>query len=186
VKEREKWRKNQEEVDVSNTYWLDESSINCGMTRLYGRALSGERVNDYVPDVRFERTSIMGVLGLKGIIAPLTYKGTLDGRLFGIYIEKMLAPALKKGDTLILDNLSSHKVKKTLKPLEDKGVNVIFLPAYSPDFNPIELVWSKIKAYLRKVKARTADNLISAIADALCTITQNDIEGWIRHCGYGL
>jgi transposase len=125
------------------------------MTRLYGRAFKNERINDYVPDVRFERTSVMGALGTKGMIAPLAYKGTLNGEFFGVYVKEVLAPAMQKGDTLILDNLSPHKVKGVLKPLIDKGVNVIFLPVYSPDFSPIELAWSKIKAFLRKIKART-------------------------------
>ena len=156
------------------------------MTRLYGRAFANERVNDYVPDVRFERTSVMGALGLNGIIAPLTYKGTLNGELFSVYVKECLAPAMRKGDTLILDNLSAHKVKGALKPLADKGINVVFLPTYSQDFNPIELAWSKIKAYLRKVKARTADELFDVIGVALGIITESDIKGWIRHCGYGL
>ena len=173
-------------MDVSNTYWLDQSSINCGMTRLYGRAFSNERINEYVPDVRFERTSIMGAMGLNGFIAPLTYKGTLNGEFFTTYVRECLAPVMKPGDTLKLDNLSSHKVKDALKPLVDKGVNVIFLPPYSHDFNPIEQAWSKIKAYLRKVKARTYDELFQAVGTALDTVTTEDIEGWIRFCGYGL
>ena len=156
------------------------------MTRLYGRAPSNERVEEYVPDVRFERTSVMGALGLSGIIAPLTYKGTLNGEFFGVYVKESLAPAMNEGDTLMLDNLSSHKVKDALKPLYDKGINVIFLPPYSHDFNPIEQAWSKIKAYLRKVKARTFDELFSAMSSALDLITREDILGWIRNCGYGL
>jgi len=156
------------------------------MTRLYGRAPSGERVNDYVPDVRFERTSIMGAMGLDGFIAPLAYKGTLNGVFFGTYVRECLAPAMKKGDTLILDNLSAHKVKDVLQPLYHKGINVVFLPPYSQDFNPIEHAWSKIKAYLRKVKARTLDTLFSSIADALDTLSIVDIQGWIAHCGYRL
>jgi transposase len=156
------------------------------MTRHYGRGYSNERVEDYVPDVRFERTSLIGALGLGGIIAPLTYKGTLNGEFFGAYIKDCLAPALKKGDTLILDNLSAHKVKGALQPLIDKGINVVFLPVYSQDFNPIEQAWSKIKAYLRKVKARTAEALTPAIVEALDSITPVDAKGWINHCGYGL
>jgi len=85
-----------------------------------------------------------------------------------------------------MDNCSAHTAKDVLTPLFDKGINVVFLPAYSPDFNPIELAWSKIKAYLRKAKARTVEKLLDAIADALNTITHIDIIGWIRHCGYGL
>ena len=156
------------------------------MTRLYGRAPSNERVNDHVPDVRFERTSFMGAMGLNGIVAPLTYKDTLNGKFFGLYVKESLAPAMKKGDTLILDNLPAHKVKGSLQPLVDKGVNVVFLPAYSQDFNPIEQAWSKVKAHLRKVKARTAKTLGPAIVEAMDAITPNDIEGWIQHCGYGL
>jgi len=135
-------------MDICNTYWLDETGANCGMTRLYGRAFSNERINDYVPDVRFERVSLMGALGPGGIVAPLTYTGTLDSELFRTYIKRCLARALKKGDTLVLDNSSVHKVKDILKSLIDKGVKIIFLPTYSPDFNPIEHAWSKIKAYL--------------------------------------
>jgi transposase len=156
------------------------------MTRLYGRSFPGERINDYVPDVRFERMSVMAALGAHGIIAPVTYRDTLDGKFFGIYVKESLAPAMKKGDTLILDNLSAHKVKGAIQPLIDKGINVVFLPAYSYDFNPIEPAWSKLKAYLCKAKARTPDALVPAIGAALDTITPGDIRGWIRHCGYGL
>ena len=156
------------------------------MTRLYGRAPSNERVEEYVPDVRFERTSVIGALGLSGIIAPLTYKGTLNGEFFGVYVKECLVHALKKGDTLMLDNLSAHKVKDALKPLYDKGINVVFLPPYSCDFNPIEQAWSKIKAYLRKIKARAFNDLFSALASALDVITNQDIESWIANCGYGL
>jgi transposase len=173
-------------MDVSNTYWLDQSSINCGMTRLYGRALPNERINEYVPDVRFERTSIMGAMGINGIIAPLTYKGTLNGEFFATYVRECLAPIMKSGDTLKLDNLSSHKVTDALKPLIDKGINVVFLPPYSHDFNPIEHAWSKIKAYLRKVKARTYADLYVAVGNALDTVSLEDIKGWIEHCGYVL
>jgi len=156
------------------------------MTRLYGRAPSNERINEYVPDVRFERTSVIGAIGLKGIIAPLTYKGTLNGEFFGVYVKECLAPALKIGDTVMLDNLSAHKVENALKPLYEKGVNVVFLPPYSHDFNPIEQAWSKIKAYLRKVKARTFDELFSAMGAALNLVTVEDIRGWVGNCGYGL
>jgi transposase len=173
-------------MGVANTYWLDESGVNCAMTRLYGWAPLGERINDYVPDARFERTSVMGAMGLNGIVAPLTYKGTLNGEFFGTYVKECLAPALKKGDTLILDNLSAHKVKGALQPLIDKGINVVFLPVYSQDFNPIEHAWSKMKAVLRKLKARTVDALLMAIATALDSITPEDIRGWIQHCGYEL
>jgi len=154
------------------------------MTRLYGRAFSHERVNDYVPDVRFERTSVIGALGANGIVAPLSYKGTLTGAFFSEYIKTTLTPALSKGDTLILDNLSAHKVEGALKPLVDKGVEILFLPPYSPDFNPIEQAWSKLKACLRKLKARTYTELFPALVTALESITTSDANAWITHCGY--
>lgn len=156
------------------------------MTRLYGRAPSNERVNDYVPDVRFERTSVIGALGMNGIVAPMSYKGTLTGTFFSEYVKKSLAPTLSKGDTLILDNLSVHKVEGALKPLVDKGIQIIFLPPYSPDFNPIEQAWSKLKACLRKLKARTYNELFPALRTALNSIKVSDALGWISHCGYGL
>jgi transposase len=143
-------------------------------------------VDDYVSDVRFERTSVVGVLGLDGVVAPLSFKGSLNGWLFGEYVKYCLVPIMKVGDTLVLDCSSVHKVKGVLDPLIMKGVKVVFLPVYSPDFNPIELVWSKVKAYLRKVKARTVGVLSAAIEEALATITRADIEGWIKHCGYRL
>ena len=173
-------------MDAENVCWLDQMSINCGMTRLYGRAFKNERINDYVPDVRFERTSVMGALGVDGMIAPLAYKGTLNGEFFGVYVKEFLAPAMKKGDTLILDNLSPHKVKDILKPLTDKGVKVVFLHVYPPDFSPAELAWSKIKTFLRKIKAKTFDDLFYALGKAIDTIVHSDIAGWINHCGYKL
>lgn len=156
------------------------------MTRLYGRAFSNERVNDYVPDVRFERTSIIGALGLNGMIAPITYKGTMNGDFFKEYIAQVLAPAMEKGSTLFLDNLSVHKVKSALVPLYEKGINIVFLPPYSPDFSPIELAWSKIKSILRKLKARTVDRLLEALKESLNSLSNNDILHWFEHCGYSL
>ena len=172
-------------MDLPNTYWLDESGTNCGMARLYGRGFSNERVYGYVPDVRFERTSIIGTLGLNVIIAPMIYKGTMNGEFFGGYVEQCLAPVMKKGGILILDSFSAHKVEGVLDPLIEKGVTILFQPRYSPDFNPIEHAWSKIKAYLRKAKARTYDTLFIAIGEAIDRITESDIAGWVKHCGYG-
>ena len=154
------------------------------MTRLYGRAFSNERVNDYVPDVRFERTSVMGALGVTGIVAPLIFKGTLNSELFKTYVSEVLVKTLKNGDTFILDNCSVHTVKDIMKPIIDMGVNVIFLPKYSPDFNPIELAWSKMKSCLRKLKPRDSQSLQTAICLALDNISFDDINGWISHCGY--
>ena len=118
--------------------------------------------------------------------APLAYKGTLNGEFFSTYVKECLAPVMKNGDTLMLDNLSPHKVKDALTPLYEKSIKFVFIPPYSHDFNPIEQAWSKIKAYLRKVKARAFDDLFSAIGLALDTISYDDISAWVIHCGYRL
>lgn len=186
IEERKNWKENQENMDINNTYFLDEMGVNCGMTPLYGRAKTNERIYEYVPDVRFERTSVIGALGKNGIIAPFAYKGTLNGDVFKAYIEAQLSKIMKKDDTLILDNLSVHKMKDILKPLTEKGVNIVFLPRYSPDYNPIELAWSKMKTILKKLKSRTYETLIDSIDIALRSLSEEDILGWVKHCGYGI
>ena len=143
--ERKAWQEKQKTLNANALVFIDESSVNCGMTRLYGRAIGKERVNDYVPDVRFERTSIISSIRLNGDLTPIMFKGTLNGEFFAEYIAQCLAPKLKKGDIVILDNLSSHKVCDALEPITEKEASVLFLPAYSPDFNPIEESWSKIE-----------------------------------------
>ena len=156
------------------------------MTRLYGWGYKSERVNDYVPDVRFERTSIIATLGKNGINAPMTYKGTMNSEFFKEYIKEILAPTLQKGDIVIMDNLSAHKVEGVVQPIIDVGAKVIYLPAYSPDLNPIEMAWSKMKSILRKEKARTAEALEKAIIKAINSFTASDIENWFKEDGYVL
>jgi len=156
------------------------------MTRLYGRAPKNERVNDYVPDVRFERTSIICVLGLNGITAPMMFKGTLNGDFFGGYVEYVLAPTLLPSDIVVLDNYSPHKVSGVLDPIYVRGATVMFLPEYSPDLNPIEPMWSKSKSTLRKLKPRTPIELEDATCQALNSITYNDIVGWFENDGYSV
>lgn len=173
-------------MDIDKLVFLDESSINTGMTRLYGRCASNERVVDYTPDVRFERTSILSSVRTNGDMVPLVFEGSLNGELFKEYISKCLAPTLQKGDIVIMDNLTSHKVKGVVDPIIGAGASVIYLPPYSPDFNPIEMMWSKVKAYLRKVKARTTVLLETAIAEALDHITTSDILGWFVEDGYSI
>jgi len=154
------------------------------MTRLYGRGLKSNRVNDYTPDVRFERTSIISSIRLDGTQTPFMFKGTLNGEVFTVYVKEVLAPTLKVGDIVILDNLPSHKVKGALEPIYQKGATVLFLPPYSPDFNPIELSWSKMKGILRKLKANTYAELIEGMKLALDSFTISDIANWFKHHGY--
>jgi transposase len=116
----------------------------------------------------------------------LAFKGALNGDLFKAYIKDCLAPTLKKGDIVIMDNLSSHKVQGVTDPIFEAGATVLYLPPYSPDFNPIELLWSKLKAFLKKVKVRSSDKLFDGIADALDTISLSDISNWFAHNNYSL
>lgn len=171
-------------MDVNSLSFLDESSVNCGMTRLYGRSKKGERVNDYTPDVRFERTSIISSIRLDGTQAPFMYKGTLTGELFKVYIKEVLSPTLKIGDIVVMDNLSCHKVKGVLDSIYEQGATVMFLPPYSPDLNPIEMSWSKMKSVLRKLKATTYDEMLENMRIALNSFTKSDIANWFSHDGY--
>jgi len=187
VKEaRECWANDQKDMDASKLVFLDETSINIGMTRLYGRAFGGDRVIEYVPDVRFDRTSLVSSMRLDGTIVPLAFEGTLNGSIFLAYIEQFLAPTLQEGDIVIMDNLSSHKVKGIEVAIEARGAYVLYLPAYSPDLNTVEQMWSKVKAYLRKSKARTADSLYETLKEALDSISQSNIEGWFSGCSYSV
>ncbi len=154
------------------------------MTRLYGRAPKGQRVNDYVPDIRFKRTSIISSIRLSGEHAPFIFDGGLTGEVFSAYVEQILAPTLKKGDIVILDNFSSHKVAGALNPIYQKGAKVMFLPPYSPDLNPIELSWAKMKSVLKTLKPRTMEELMPALQIALNSFTKEDIYNWFKHDGY--
>jgi len=172
-------------MDIYNLVFLDESGVNTGMTRLYGRSPSSKRVIDYMPDIRFERTSILSSIRANGEMVPFVFEGALNGELFKAYISQCLVPTLHKGDIVIMDNLTSHKVKGVVEPILAAGAQVIYLPPYSPDLNPIEMMWSKIKAYLRKVKARTKEFLETAITEALNRVTTSDILAWFAENGYG-
>lgn len=154
------------------------------MTPLYGWGEKSERVNEYVPDMRFQRTSIISVLGTEGFAAPMTYDGTMNKTLFSAYLKECLAPTLQTGDIVIMDNSSVHTAKGILQPIYDVGATVLFLPKYSPDLNPIEMAWSKMKIMLKKLKAQTKAELQDAFVKALDYITADDINGYFRHDGY--
>ena len=180
---RDAWKESQPEMNIDQLVFLDESGVNTGMTRLYGRSFSNERIIDYTHDVRFERTTILSSIRANGNMVPLVFEGALNGEFFKAYISQCLAPTLNKGDIVIMDNLTSHKVKGVIDPIIAAGASVIYLPP-CPDLNPIELMWSKMKAHLRKVKARTKELLEISIAEALAHITTSDILGWFNENGY--
>lgn len=154
------------------------------MTRLYGRSPRGERLVCHAPAGRWETTTLIAAVRTSGPAAPCLLAGPLDGDAFFAYVEQQLVRALKPGDILVMDNLSTHKNSGALRLLEEAGVTVLFLPPYSPDLNPIEKMWSKVKASLRKAAARTGEALMKAVAAALDAVTQGDIKGWFQSCGY--
>jgi transposase len=173
-------------LDVKHFKFLDESGINIDMTRLYGRATPGERVVDTVPQPLGPQTTTLAVIGWNGVCAPLVLSGPVNGSVFYGYIEQGVLPTLQPGDILFLDNLSAHKVAGLEELVRSCGAHLIYLPPYSPDFNPIELAWSKVKSILRRIKARTFSDLIDALKVALEAITTQDIHAWFAHCGYAI
>jgi len=154
------------------------------MTRLRGRALRGQRVHAHSPQGHWNTTTMIGSIRLDGSTACMAIEGAADTGVFQAYVRQVLCPTLQPGDVVIMDNLSPHKSELTLSLLEQAGVEILFLPAYSPDFNPIEKMWSKVKACLRTAEARTQPALIEAIASALASVTRQDAINWFASCGY--
>jgi transposase len=171
---------------LENLVFIDESGVQKSMTRLYGRIIGGERLREAAPGGHWDSTTIISSIRLNGEIAALTIDGATDAMAFQTYVTTILCPTLGKDDIVIMDNLSSHKVTGIRETIEATGATLLFLPPYSPDFNPIEMMWSKIKAYLRKAKARTAMALNDAISHAFGTVTASDINAWFVSCGYVL
>ncbi|MCI0611121.1 MAG: IS630 family transposase [Anaerolineae bacterium] len=185
-RKRNKFRKAVAELAVEHFKFLDESSINIDLTRLSGRAAPGQRVVDSVPQPSGPQTTTLAVIGWTGITAPLVLSGSVNGTLFYGYIEQWVVPTLQPGDILFMDNLSAHKVAGLAELIRSHGAHLIYLPPYSPDFNPIELAWSKVKSILRRLQARTLPELIEALKQALLAITTHDIQAWFAHCGYAI
>jgi transposase len=157
---------------------------NLGLTRWYGRAASGQRVLDQVPGDRGGNVSTIGAMGLDGIRTGLSVPGAIDGETLLFFVEELLVPTLKRGDMVVMDNNPIHKLAEIEEAIEAAGAWVLFLPTYSPDLNPIELCWSKVKSRLRSLKPRTLPNLLDALGHAFSSITQPDILHWFQHCGY--
>ena len=155
------------------------------MTRLRGRSPRGKRLHASAPYGRWRTTTMIGSVRQNGETACMTIEGAVNAEVFRVYVREVLLPTLTPGDVLIMDNLSAHKDGQALGMLKEAGVIVRFLPAYSPDYNPIELMWSKVKSILRKIEARTNETLLLAIGTALSEVTAKDTTHWLAHCGYG-
>ena len=184
---RKEWKEKQEnhvELPVDKLVFLDESGVNIDMVRRYGRAKNKNRVNDYAPVNTPKKTTLVSSVRLDGTQAYEFFQGSLNGKNFLSYVKNTLIPTLKKGDIVVMDNLSCHKVKGVKEAIEEAGASVLYLPPYSPDFNPIEMMWSKIKVLLRNRKTDTPELLHSVISDAFSSISVSDISGWFTASGY--
>lgn len=154
------------------------------MTRLRGRALRGERVHASTPHGHWHTTTMISSIRLDGTTACMAIEGATDTEVFQTYTREVLGPTLRPGDIVIMDNLAPHKNEETRSWIEAAGAQILFLPAYSPDFNPIEKMWSKVKAALRRAEARTQPALLDAIASALQSVTSQDALNWFASSGY--
>lgn len=181
---RKAWIASQRHLDLRQVVFVDESGAKTNMTRLRGRARRGARVMDSAPHGHWCTTTMIGSIRLDGTSACMTVDGATDKDVFREYVRRVLVPTLRPGDIVVLDNLGAHKDAEAETLIEGVHAELRFLPPYSPDLNPIEKMWSKIKEFLRGAKARTEEELYEAIGTALATVTQQDAEGWFQSCGY--
>ena len=156
------------------------------MTRLYARCLGGPRIHEAMPGSHWKILTILGAMSTGGMIATMTIEEATDTDIFLAYLDHVLCPQLRLGDVVVMDNLSSHKVKGVRERIEAAGAELLYLPPYSPDLNPIEKAWSKLKLLLRSAKARTRELLDQAITDLLPQITPDNAQAWFRFSGYGV
>lgn len=178
------WAERIASIDPGRWVFFDESGAKTNMTRRYGRTLDGGRLVDAAPHGHWSVTSILSSVRLDGSTAAMSLPGATDRPAFEAYVERVLLPTLRPGDIVVLDNLKPHQSPRVAEWVRQAGAELWFLPPYSPDFNPIEKMWSKVKAYLRKIKARTQSALEAAISRALRKISAQDAAGWFKHCGY--
>ena len=184
VAKREAWPDSVASIDLDKLVFLDESGVNTNMSRRYARAYGGERATDAVPLNKGQSTTIRSSVRMDGTTVPMVFPGAINREKFKEYLRDYLAFSLRPGDVVIMDNLPCHKVMGVAELIEAAGAFILYLPPYSPDLNPIEMMWSKIKAYLRMVKARTTDALLSAIPLAFSKVIISDIQGWFAGAGY--
>jgi transposase len=178
------WREAQKTFDPARLVFIDETWASTAMTRRYGRALKGERVYGYAPNGHWKTTTFIAALRCDRITAPAVFDGPIDGESFLAYVRQILVPTLKPGDIVVMDNLPAHKVTGVRQAIEAAGATCLLLPSYSPDFNPIEQFFSKLKAWLRKQARRSVDALWNAIADALALFSAQECANYFLNSGY--
>jgi transposase len=181
---RKAWGTRSAAIDPGRFVFLDEVGAHTALTRLYGRAVRGQRVVDRVPYDTWQTTTLISAIRQQGVAASLLFPGATDAAAFETYVKQVLVPVLRPGDIVVLDNLRVHKRQALARAIRKAGAGVWFLPPYSPDLNPIEKIWAKVKAFLRQAKARTTEALWEAFAQGLKTITAEDCQNSFAHCGY--
>lgn len=184
VERRLQWQSTQTQIDPRQFVFIDETWAKTNFTRTYGRALSGVRLIEKTPSGRWQTTTFLGALRAEGFVAPLTVDGAINGPLFRAWIEQHLAPTLRPGDIVVMDNLSSHKVAGVREAIEAARAELRYLPPYSPDLNPIELAFAKFKKLLRDGAERTVDKLWKLCGKVLEQFTEDECRRYFQHCGY--
>jgi transposase len=174
----------QPKLKPARLVFIDETAVTTKMVRLYGRAPIGERLVAKVPHGHWKTLTLVAALRVDGVTAPYVIDGAMDGPAFIAYVEQVLAPSLRKGDIVLMDNLRTHKVAGVHEAIAAVGAKLRYLPAYSPDLNPIENVYSKLKSLLRKGAARTVDALTKLVARSIKAIAPSECAGYFRHAGY--
>jgi transposase len=184
VQARCEWKEFQKTIDPHRLVFLDESGVKTNMVRRYGRSYRGTRRHDSAPSGRWKTVTVLSSLRLDGSTESVVFDGAVDRKMFDEYIRVFLSSCLRPGDIVVADNLSAHKSKKACDTIKMKQAEYIFLPAYSPDLNPIEKMWSKVKQVLRGIKPRTREDLFEGTGKALKLVSASDARGWFKSCGY--
>jgi transposase len=184
ARRRQAWFERQPELDPEKLVFIDETGASTKMARLYGRSERGERCRAAIPHGHWKTTTFVGALRLEGMTAPMVLDGAMHGAAFLAYVEQVLVPTLVPGDVVVMDNLPAHKPAAVRRAIEGAGAELRFLPPYSPDFNPIEMAFSKFKAFLKQIAARTVDELWDAIGHAVDIFTPGECRNYFTATGY--
>ncbi len=184
MRRREAWFESQLELDPERLVFIDETGLNTKMARLRGRSPRGERCHAGIPHGHWKTTTFTGALRLSGMTAPMVLDGAMNADAFRAYIEQVLVPTLTPGDIVIMDNLPAHKVVGIREAIEEAGAQLRYLPPYSPDFNPIEMAFSKLKAHLRAKAERTVEALWDAVGQVITLFEPTECANYFAACGY--
>ena len=178
------WRRVTPAIDPARFVFLDESGVATDLLRRYGRSRRGLRVHDHAPHHHWQTSTFVAGLRVTGLTAPTLFDGPMDGECFLAYVDQMLGPTLQAGDIVVMDNLAAHKVEGVRERIEAAGAQLWYLPPYSPDLNPIELWFAKLKALLRTARRRTVEELWDTVGACLALFSATECRNYFRHCGY--